>query len=210
MKQGVPYTLPSQREQEKKKKSSKTNTDETTVLNIPQPVERVVKINQDEKRQLIEEAKKEAIKELAKEEIKQIPKTRELMQMKDRELMRIKNVFPFDLFSDYLLIEENKITFIWSVFFFSKDIRSVLIRDIANINIETDLFFAKIEIIDQYFEQSPLNIFFLPKKEAMQAHRLIQGLISSIRDGVDLSQLTTDEIITSAMNLGVSDSKRDT
>lgn len=172
-----------------------------------QELEQLASLDKEEEQRLIEEGYKEGIKELAKHEVEEIPKIRDLERMKDRELMRIKNVFPFVFFPDELVIEENKLTFIWSVFFWSKDVRSVLIKDISKISCESGLFFAKITVLDQYFARDSMMIEYLPKKKALEARRLIQGLIVSTRENIDYADVPKHDVIKSAMKLGEADTR---
>lgn len=179
---------------------------------IPQPplsnpqsdkkLQRLIKVDESEREKLVEEGSKEGIKELAKQKVENLPKLEELKSMKDCELMRIRTVFPFKFFTDCLVIEENKLTFVWSIFFWSKDIRSVLLRDISNVSIETNLFFATINVTDQFFAKDLLTINYLPKTQALEAQRLIQGLIVSARENIDYTDIPKDEVIKHALKLG--------
>lgn len=166
---------------------------------------KVAHLSEKEKQKLIEEGRKEGLKEIAKQEIEELPKINELEKMKDRELMRIKNVFPFVLFPDTLIIEENKITFVWGLFFFSKDVRSILIKDIANVTVETSMFFATLNFADKFFENQVTKMDYLKKSEAIKARRLIQGLMISHRENIDFSDIPKHEVIKNALKLGGSD-----
>lgn len=171
-------------------------------------IKRLTHLNQSEEEKLIEEGRKEGIKEIAKKEIESLPRLRELERMQDRELMRIKTVFPFVFFSDQLVIEENKLTFVWSIFFWSKDVRSILIKDIANVTVASSLFFASLNVVDQYFAKDPMTIKYLPKRKALEARRLIQGLIVSTRENIDYADVPKHDVIKHAMKLGETDTKR--
>lgn len=198
------YSKPIFKNQQKKKEPRVTPLKDQKVKS---EYKRFVKVNDTEEEELIKEGRREGIKELAKQEVEELPKIEALKRMKDRELMRIKTVFPFVFFSDYLIVEENKLTFVWSVFFWSKDIRSILLKDISNVTLETGLFFAKINVIDRYFAKDNMEIEYLPKEKALEARRLIQGLIVSIRENIDYSDIPKHEVIKHAMKLGEADTK---
>lgn len=186
----------------KKEEKKSTQLQDTKTL---KKVERVVKISKAEEERLIEQGRKEGLKELAKQEIEEVPKEQALERMQDRELMRVKTVFPFVWFSDELIIEENKLTFIWGVFFLSKNVRSILLKDISNISVETGLLFARINVMDQYFAKDAMSVEYLPKEKALIARRLIQGLIVSTRENIDYADVPKDEIIKHALKLGEAD-----
>ncbi len=187
-----------------KEKTSPPLQDNKTRKNL----ERVVKIPKEEEERLIEQGRKEGLKEIAKHEVENLPKGLAMERMQDRELMRVKTVFPFVLFTDQLVIEENKLTFVWSLFFWSKDVRSILIKDISNITVETGLFFARILVTDQYFAKDNLIIEYLPKEKALEARRLIQGLIVSTREDIDYADVPKHDVIKHALKLGEADAHK--
>ncbi len=109
-------------------------------------------------------------------------------------LMHIKSVFPFKLFPDQLIIDENKLTVINGLFFWSDNIMPIFYRDINSIEVVTGLFFASIVIEVRGFHTNPNPLTFFWKDDAIKAPRLVTGLIAAERDGVDVTKLKNSEL----------------
>ena len=120
----------------------------------------------------------------------------------DNVLLTISTVFPFTLFPDKLIITESKINLISQIFFFSKQVRSVLIKDIATVQAETSLLFGKLSIIDKNSKAPPTILTFLKNKDALEARRIIQGLILISRENVELTHLQSKNLTKTVSNLG--------
>ncbi len=56
-----------------------------------------------------------------------------------RVLFRAKTVFPFKFFTDYVIIDENKVNLIHTIFFFSIEVQSILIHHIKDVIADTDI-----------------------------------------------------------------------
>lgn len=148
------------------------------------------------------EAYENAVHDTLKEEAENKSKLEELAKRGERELLRIKTVFPFILFPDELIIDENKITIVIRQFFKTKNVRSILHKDIANVNMQTSLFFATIAITDQYFSKNPVQVKYLKKNEATLARQMIQGLMVAHTQKVEVSQLNIDEAKEKLIQIG--------
>lgn len=107
----------------------------------------------------------------------------------DQILFRTKTVFPFDFFPDTLTINGNKIDIINAVFFFSSSTTSIPLRDIANVEIETSPFFAKIKIVNIRYPMEPLVMHYLHKTDAIKAKNIIDGLLVSMSQGADVAAI---------------------
>lgn len=136
-----------------------------------------------------EEERMEATKEQAKKKEQDQQKLDQLVAKSERILYRISTVFPFHLFPDELIIDENKVSLYDKQFFWSESIQSIRIKDIADIIIDTNPFFASITITEMSPRSNPIQLSFLWKKEAFKAHRIIQGLIVACKEEIDLSPI---------------------
>jgi hypothetical protein len=114
-------------------------------------------------------------------------KINQLAEKSDQVLFRTKSVFPFDFFPDTLTINANKIDIVQSLFFFSNSTTSVPLRDIANVEIETSPFFAKIKIVNIRYPMEPVIIQYLHKDKAIRAKNIIDGLLVSMSQGADVA-----------------------
>lgn len=108
--------------------------------------------------------------------------------------LKISSVFPFDFFPDDLTIDDNKVSFIIREFFFSEDIYSIIIKSIKDVEIECGPFFATLKIVPEWFPGKIVQVNYLKKSEAIEARRLILGLICACREGIDVTKLDQDKV----------------
>lgn len=135
---------------------------------------------------------------------KQHQKLQNLVNKSEHILLKISSVFPFDLFPDSLIVDENKVTFCHKEFFKTTEIHPVLIEDITDILVDTGPFFASLKIIDSSNERFPVTLIvgFLKNKIAIQAQKIIQGLIAAKKQGIDFGQFDTEELKRQLERLG--------
>lgn len=111
-----------------------------------------------------------------------------------RIIYHIKTIFPFVLFTDEVIADEEKLSVVIGRFFNSGYIRSVMLKDIANVSIDTSILFAKLTVIDRNFIQDPLVIKYLKKHEALKMRRILMGLIIANNNKVDLRDYSIEQI----------------
>lgn len=111
-------------------------------------------------------------------------------------LFHFHTSFPFDLFPDEIVIDENKVNIITKDFLFVHHLRSILIEDITDVSVDTGLLFAAITIIDSGNYRFPITITikFLLKKDALRARDIIQGLILAKNNNINLSSMTVSKV----------------
>lgn len=132
-----------------------------------------------------------------------VPKTlEELAQRSPRVLCEVKNVFPFVLFQDEVVVDESKVTFIIGRFIESKEVRSVMIKDVSNIQVETSYFFARIQLTDRNFVNDPLVVKYVKKNDAYALRRIIVGLMIAHENGVELSDYDDKDLIENLEKIG--------
>lgn len=117
-------------------------------------------------------------------------------------LLKIKNVFPFALFPDSIIIDLYKLNIIKSDFFLTKRVNSINHEDILNISVESGPIFATLRITSRYFSGKPIVMTYLKKSEALLAKRLLNGLIIARRKGVDLKGIEIGELLNNLEQLG--------
>lgn len=118
----------------------------------------------------------------------------QLANRSDQVLLKTKTVFPFDFFPDTLTINGNKIDIVTSVFFFSNSTTSIPLRDIANVEIETSPFFARIKIVNIRYPMEPIVMSYLPKNDAVRAKHIIDGLLVSMSQGADVAAINPKQM----------------
>ncbi|QQG43891.1 MAG: hypothetical protein HYW86_03395 [Candidatus Roizmanbacteria bacterium] len=109
---------------------------------------------------------------------------------------QLTTVFPFYIFPVTIVIDEEKVSIIYSNFFYSKQVVQILLKDINSIQLESDVFFAKM----QFNNAEPIS--FLWKDKAFRARRIIEGLIILASESVDTSLLSIEEVRKKAEELG--------
>lgn len=111
-----------------------------------------------------------------------------------RTIYKIKTIFPFVIFKDEVIVDEEKVTILLGNFYKSGYLRSIMLRDISNISIDTSLLFARITIIDRNFVHDQLKVRYLKKHEAFKMRRIVMGLAIANANKVDLTQYTLEQI----------------
>lgn len=103
--------------------------------------------------------------------------------------------FPLDLFPDSINVEEGRVTVIVRNFFWSSQIYSVDIKNIANVLLNTAPFFAQLVIVSKTFAENEIRVNSLWIKQAIYVRRLIEGLRVLESNQVDTSVYTKRELI---------------
>lgn len=106
-----------------------------------------------------------------------------------RILFRARTVFPFDLFPDEIVIDENKVDLVYGVFFWSRQVVSVSINDLNGAISMTNIFFGSLELEVRGYDRNPIPIKYLWNKDANRARRIVNGLVACVKQGVDTSNL---------------------
>lgn len=119
-----------------------------------------------------------------------------------RILFETNTVFPFVLFTDHIIVDESKVTVTIGNFFRTQRARSVLIRDIANIIVDTSYYFATVQIIDRHFLTQPITVKYIPRKKAILLRQFVTGLIIAENEKIDLSQYGEKEIREYVIQIG--------
>ena len=120
-----------------------------------------------------------------------LPSFDKLIEQSQKVLLTISSFFPFDLFPDKIIVDENKVRIINKFFFFTEKIDCILLDNITDVEITTSPFFATLKIRDASYYRYPriFKVRLLKIHEALEASRLIQGLISAKKAFIDFSNL---------------------
>ena len=94
---------------------------------------------------------KQNIKDVKKETVK----FNDTVKASRRILFRAKTVFPFDLFLDEIVIDENKVDIIYGIFFYSREVFSIPYRQINGVSSTTGIFFGGLQIEIEGFNKNP-------------------------------------------------------
>lgn len=158
--------------------------------------------------QIQREAVADAQKEIVKEDIKSKEQNSEqldnLIEKSNKNLQTLSTVFPFTLFPTTITIDPDKVTVTFKEFFASNNFQTMLIKEITNVEVQTDLFFGSLKIRDSADRAHEILVKFLKKKDAEKAREIIQGLIVGTKQGVDFSQIEQETLVKKVEELGAS------
>lgn len=130
------------------------------------------------------------------------PTLKEVAEKNSAVLCSLDAIFPFDFFPSTVVIDLQKISIINRLFFFTKQVVSIPIKEIFVVECDTDLFFATLRIKDKRFTQEPVVVNFLRKSEAREARRVIQGLMAVYEQQLDTDGMSPEEVKKYAQQIG--------
>ncbi len=132
----------------------------------------------------------------------------DIVRASRRILLEAKNVFPFDLFTDKIIIDENKVDIIYGIFFYSKEVFSIPYNRISQATSTIGLFFGSITLEIQGYEQNPSVLKWLWRSDAIRARRMINGLVTAHQQGIDLTKLDLTGVKHLVEEIGTADGSR--
>ncbi len=137
-----------------------------------------------------------------KEGEKQANNFKDIVQASRRILFQAQNVFPLDFFPDKIIIDENKIDIVYGLFFFSQEVFSIPYNRLSGATSSVGLFFGSLSIEIQGYEQNPPVLSKLWRQDAIRARRLLNGLVTAHRQGIDLSKLDLTQVMNLVEEIG--------
>jgi hypothetical protein len=124
-----------------------------------------------------------------------------LLEKSKLTIFESNSVFPFDLFPDRIAIDANKIT-VTHNFFLSSNVFPIPIETINGVEVHHGILFGAVRIEIQGFNQNPEIIKFLWNADARRAKRYALALIKCHKEGIDLSDLTQEELVVKLEEIG--------
>jgi hypothetical protein len=128
----------------------------------------------------------------------------DLMAKSNRIIISASSMFPWDIFPNTINVEERRVTIIHRQWWASQ-VHSVDIKNISNVFIDTDLFFAALTIVSSTFEENNIKIMKLRKKEAVLTRRIIEGMRMFIEKDIDTSRYTIVELVNKLKELSTTE-----
>lgn len=77
-----------------------------------------------------------------------------------------------------------------------------MLKNIFDVIVETSLLFATLRLIDKNYIEQESSIRFLWKSQAMKAKNIIQGLVTAVSEGIDVTKCDTDDLVRKATKIG--------
>jgi hypothetical protein len=129
-----------------------------------------------------------------------------LVRKSNRILASIRtHKFPLDFFPDTITLEEGRINVIVRNFFFSSQVYSVDLKNIANVIINTAPLFAQLVVVSKTFTENEIHINNLWINDAIYVRRLIEGLRVLDSKQIDTSVYTKRDLIGKLEDLSSTD-----
>lgn len=116
-------------------------------------------------------------------------KINELVKKSAKVLLKISSHSFLDFFPDELTVDETKITIVVRNFFGSGQIYSIPFKQLQDTSVEMTPFSATLKIVDKRYKNQPIVLKHLKVKEAIEAHHLIEGLILSTEQKIDVGKI---------------------
>lgn len=127
-----------------------------------------------------------------------------LVNKSHNTLLTVRSMRIFDFFPDKLIIDENKVSFIYKDALGVKSIHSVLIENITYVEAHISFISGTLVVKDSSNYRHPieLRIENLRKDAAIRARKLIQGLVHAKTLKMDFSELSPYELECNLEELG--------
>jgi hypothetical protein len=139
------------------------------------------------------ETKKESQQREVNEVIKEVDKLGKIIERTNNVIFELSSTFPFQLFPDRIIIDENKVTIVSKEFLF-KRIFPIMYEDLLTVRVNRGILFAAMEFEVKRLSKKPRAIVYLNPKDATIAKQYIMGLVEAKKANVDLSKLTAEQI----------------
>jgi hypothetical protein len=117
-----------------------------------------------------------------------------LVRVDSPVLFSSQSVFPFMIFPQRIILEKTQITIVEKIFFGSQQIHSIPIAEVGSIEVSTNMFFGNIKIFYKIINQPVWEVKGLKKSDALRARRIIEGLLISKSQNIDISSIPTTEL----------------
>ncbi|HZZ98876.1 MAG TPA: hypothetical protein VFG51_03010 [Candidatus Saccharimonadia bacterium] len=134
-------------------------------------------------------------------------KLAKVMNQANTVLFRAKTPFPFTIFPTEIVVDETKVSVINHFLFGTGTIHSIELDNILNIELVSGLIFGTLRLELRMLPDEPIEIPFLWRRDAIEARRIIQGLVISTHKGVDFSQVSPTVVRQSLKDVGVATKK---
>lgn len=117
-------------------------------------------------------------------------------------LITIRTVFPFRFFPCILTLDREKITISDYLFFFTREVENILIKDIVSITTVEDLFFANFSIISGLRLNKQYSMSFFWKDDARKLRRICEGLRIALKEEVDVLKVDNSSLVNRLEEIG--------
>ena len=138
-----------------------------------------------------------------KSNLRKIDKLRNIAKRSHEVLVSANTVFPLTIFPDTIIVDRSKITIIKRIFFFTSQTVSIQVEDVLNVSCGLGPFFGSLTISVRVMNSTDhFRTDHFWRHDAVQLKHIIQGFMIAHKNGVDLDQLSREELIEHLNDLG--------
>ncbi len=135
--------------------------------------------------------------------LRKIDKLRNLAKRSHEVLVSANTVFPLTLFPDTVIVDRSKITIIERIFFFTSRTVSISIEDVLNVSCGVGPFFGSLKVSVRVMNSTDhFEIDHFWRHDAIRLKHIIQGYMIAEKNGIDIDQLSREELIEHLTDLG--------
>lgn len=127
----------------------------------------------------------------------------QVVESSTQVLMQVTTVFPFTVFPTMVKVDREKLTITYKVFFALVKVISIQIYDIVGVVANAGPVFGSVRIFNrQHAPEGATPVNYMWRRDALKLKRLLEGHIIARERGVDLSALSTPELVERLLDLG--------
>lgn len=117
-------------------------------------------------------------------------------------LIAATTVWPLKPFPATITVDRVKVTVTTKVFFADKEVVSIQIEDILNVEVDIHLFLGALKLFTRFYNNEPVTIDYLRRDDAIAVKRVLQGYIIAIQKGIDCSAMDKNKLVPMLHKLG--------
>lgn len=127
----------------------------------------------------------------------------EVVRRSSEVLTSANTVFPLTLFPDTVIVDRAKVTIIRRDFLWSSDTISFRIEDVLNVSATVGPLFGSLTIASRVMSTTDhFQIKHLWRNDAVYLKHIIQGYVIAQHNGIDVANLSKDDLIKTLSSLG--------
>lgn len=131
-------------------------------------------------------------------DVQQVKKFHELTAVDMKPLLIISTVFPLRLFPVWAEVDRTKITVTSQFFFWTNQVRSVLLANISSVIVEDAGPFATLTITDISPDTADIHAGPFWKSDAHKLRQLTDSLQLAMKQQIDLSKIAAKDLVVRA------------
>lgn len=117
-------------------------------------------------------------------------------------LITIKTVFPFRFFPCMIKLDREKVTISDYIFFYTKQVENLFIKDIVSVSTTENLLFANITFVSGFRLNRKISTSYFWKEDAQRLRRICEGLRIARKENIDVMKIGKSKLIAQLEEIG--------